>query len=257
MQSFSNPTMVSKKRQQEIDKLIKAAEEMALEDTVSTEDFLDAVKAITAFLHEMKAENKVEMDNIKTVSDKKIAKAQAVLDVEMPKIREKLTKEFGRLHKDQVEALKFIHDKVSSLRNGFDVDERKIIDSVLGEITIDEDDLEEKVKPIIEDFLEEMRKDITTLKARPIVSGSSGGVGGGHVKIYDLSASLDGSTKTFALPAFWRVLTVDLSSFPNALRPTVDYTVDGSLMKITFTSEIEAASSLATGQTCIITYAEA
>lgn len=91
-----------------------------------------------------------------------------------------------------------------------------------------------------------------------------GGFGGGNglamknaVLVYDLSSSLNGVLKTFSLPAFWRVLTVDLSSFPNALRPTTDYTVDSSAMTITFTSQIEASTSLATGQTCIITYVSA
>jgi hypothetical protein len=78
----------------------------------------------------------------------------------------------------------------------------------------------------------------------------------GTVRVYDLSSQLDGVTKTFSLPAFWRILNVDTSSFPNALRPTVDYTSDGNAMTITFTSEIDAASTLATGQTVIVTYAE-
>ena len=86
-------------------------------------------------------------------------------------------------------------------------------------------------------------------------SFSTGGSGGNVVRAYDLSASLDGVLKTFALPAFWRVISVHLSSFPNILRPTVDYTTDNSAFTITFTSEINAGTGLASGQTCIITYA--
>lgn len=87
--------------------------------------------------------------------------------------------------------------------------------------------------------------------------GSGGSSGGGRiVKVYDLSASLNGVTKTFALPAFWRVLTVDVSSSPHVLRPTVDFTTDASAMTITFTSQINAGSTLATGQTCLVTYSE-
>lgn len=89
-----------------------------------------------------------------------------------------------------------------------------------------------------------------------IVAGGNSSNGGGTVKVYDLSSQLDGSTTTFALPAFWRVLTVDLSSTPRALRPDVDFTVDGTAMTITFTSQIRVASSLSAGQTCIVTYAE-
>ena len=60
--------------------------------------------------------------------------------------------------------------------------------------------------------------------------------------------------KEFSLPAFWRVISVEGSSFPFSYRPTTDYTVSGS--KITFTSEIDETVSLATGQTLIVLYAE-
>lgn len=78
----------------------------------------------------------------------------------------------------------------------------------------------------------------------------------GTVKVHDLSDDLDGSTKTFSLPAFWRIITVQSSSFPNAFRPDVDYTSDASAFTITFTNEIDAASTLAAGQTILVQYAE-
>src|SRR3990167_50843 len=88
-----------------------------------------------------------------------------------------------------------------------------------------------------------------------IYGGGGGGSGGGRiVKGYDLSDSLDGSTKTFALPAFYRVISVHTSSFPFILKPTTDYTTDAATMEITFTSEIDAATTLATGQTITIIY---
>lgn len=79
-----------------------------------------------------------------------------------------------------------------------------------------------------------------------------GGHGGNYVQAYDLSSSLNGSTKTFSLPAFWKIVSVHLSSAPNILRPTVDYTSDASASTITFTSEINAATSLASGQTLLV-----
>lgn len=75
---------------------------------------------------------------------------------------------------------------------------------------------------------------------------------GSYVYAYDLSASLDGVTKTFALPANARVILAFGSSAPGVFRPTVDYTTTAST--ITFTSEIAASSTLATGQTVIILY---
>ena len=78
----------------------------------------------------------------------------------------------------------------------------------------------------------------------------------GSVKLYDLSSSLDGVTTTFSLPAFWEVIDVKLYSVP-VLRPTVDYNIDGSLYKVTFTSEIDPSTHLAAGQKCLVIYAEA
>lgn len=132
----------------------------------------------------------------------------------------------------------------------------KVRDSL--ELIQDEDE-KLKIKAIgyLQEKLDELER-----KIRAISSGSgktmyvpSGGGSGGHtMMVYDLSASLDGVTKTFSLPAFWRVISVQSSSFPNAFRPTVDYTTDGSLNTITFTSEIDAGGTLAAGQTVIVTY---
>lgn len=87
-------------------------------------------------------------------------------------------------------------------------------------------------------------------------SNTSFAISRGQVKAYDLSASLNGVTKTFALPAFWLIIDVKLSSAP-VLRPTTDFTSDGNAMTITFTSQIDAATYLAAGQSCIVIYAEA
>ncbi len=106
-------------------------------------------------------------------------------------------------------------------------------------------------------ILAEFRREIDALKKRPLESG--GGIfatNRGRVVLYDLSAQLNGVLKTFALPTFWKVISVQASSFPHAFRPDVDYTTDGTLMTITFTSEIDVATALATGQTLTVTYAE-
>lgn len=95
---------------------------------------------------------------------------------------------------------------------------------------------------------------LSKLERRGVYVGGGNTGGGNVVRAYDLSASLDGNTRTFALPAFWRIISVHLSSFPNILRPTTDYTSDGNNMTLTLTSEIPDAS-LASGQTLIVIYA--
>jgi len=110
---------------------------------------------------------------------------------------------------------------------------------------------------------EELKIDASHIKNLPEIKSENGrpvfavAPSRNQVQVYDLSSSLDGVTKTFGLPAFWKVFDVRSSSFPYAFRPTVDYTVDGSAMTITFTSEVEAAGTLATGQTLYVLYTTA
>lgn len=103
--------------------------------------------------------------------------------------------------------------------------------------------------------LDKLEKKIGKAKGVTIFGGGSSG-GGRMVKAYDLTSSLNGVLKTFTLPAFWKVISVHSSSFPYVFRPTTDYTTDASAMSITFTSEILADTTLATGQTLLIIYAE-
>jgi hypothetical protein len=88
-------------------------------------------------------------------------------------------------------------------------------------------------------------------------SGGGGGSGGGKVvKYYDISDQLNGSLKTFVLPAFFRVISVHSSSQPFILRPTTDWTADGAAMTITFTSAVDETITLATGQSVVVIYSE-
>lgn len=87
----------------------------------------------------------------------------------------------------------------------------------------------------------------------PIFVGSGGA--GRVVRSYDLTSQLDGVTKTFNLPALYKIISVHASSTPFSFRESVDYTYTPT--SITFTSEINAGSTLATGQTVTIIYSEA
>jgi hypothetical protein len=104
--------------------------------------------------------------------------------------------------------------------------------------------------------IEELEEEINKLKKRRTDTVYVGGSGGGRiVKAYDLSSQLNGVLKTFNLPALWRVISVHASSFPFNLRETVDYT--WTPQSITFTSAISVNSTLASGQTLTVIYAEA
>lgn len=75
---------------------------------------------------------------------------------------------------------------------------------------------------------------------------------GDTVRLYDLSGDLDSITKTFTIPTNSSVIMVTGSSSPWFFRPTVDYTRTSN--SITFTSEIDAATTLASGQSIGIIY---
>lgn len=98
--------------------------------------------------------------------------------------------------------------------------------------------------------IEKLEERLDKLEKRP-VSVNGGIIGRNLVQNYDLSPYLDGVTKTFNLPGTWSIVSVACSSFPSILRPSIDYT--NTQQSITFTSQIDATTTLATGQTVIIT----
>jgi len=91
-----------------------------------------------------------------------------------------------------------------------------------------------------------------TPKDTPLFGGRLGRGTGNPLYATDLSASLDGSTKTFPLPVNTRVVSVHSSSTPFVFRETTDYTVSGTTL--TFTSGVDAPSMLASGQSLIVLY---
>lgn len=103
--------------------------------------------------------------------------------------------------------------------------------------------------------IQDLRKELDDLKTRPVYMGGGGVTGQGArdlVKDIDLSASLDGVTKTFNIQAVWNIVSVSLDSYPyGTLRKTIDYTWTPT--SITFTSTIDASTQLAAGQKCILT----
>lgn len=102
--------------------------------------------------------------------------------------------------------------------------------------------------------VEKVEEGLAQLRKRPGGRGG-GGMNRAHITDIDLSSQLDGAQKTFDIPAVYNIITVALSSFPNVLRKGVDFTYTPT--SITFTDEINAAASLAAGQTCILTVVNA
>jgi len=120
---------------------------------------------------------------------------------------------------------------------------KEIVDKI-NDLPTDDDDLKIDVKHI--KGLDKLIKQ--TQKLQPMGGGTSAR---DLFKAIDISSQLDGVTATFNIQAIYMILSVDLSSFPyGALRETVDYTYTPT--SITFTSQIDPATQLASGQSCII-----
>lgn len=153
-----------------------------------------------------------------------------------------------------------INSKIEQAYNKFEEIENRKPEEIKPEFIRDQLELieveEEKLKIEAIGFL---RKELDDLKAK-ISSISFGGntafVGGGgrQVRSYDLSSQLDGVTKTFNLPAMYRIISVHSSSTPFTFRQTTDYT--WTTTSITFTSEVNAETTLNTGQSITIIYSE-
>ena len=107
-------------------------------------------------------------------------------------------------------------------------------------------------KKVIKGLEEDLARILRLVQMKTGIGG--GGVGKSNVDYYDLSSSLNGSTKTFSMPSFLRIIDVKLSSAP-VLRPNVDWTSDSSAATLTFTSTIDETTLLAAGQSLIILYA--
>ena|SRR3990167_51818 len=119
---------------------------------------------------------------------------------------------------------------------GKDADEKEIIKKVVKEVL-------KRIPDITQDTMNQ-------------VGITYGAIGDPSLKFFvkDLSGELNGVLKTFTITQNRIILDIASSSFPWTFRPTVDYTISGeSRETLTFTNEIDAASTLAVGQTLIVT----
>lgn len=133
--------------------------------------------------------------------------------------------------------------KLSAIKQLSAEEIRNSLESLSGD-----DRLDKKAIKGIEELEDEIRR----------VKGMKGGVSGGGksrdtVRYYD-GFSLDGSTKVFTIPAVWKVLAVFSSSFPFIFKATTDYTWTST--QLTFTSAVDATTTLDSTQTLVMLYAE-
>jgi len=234
---------------------------------ISNEDFVKSFNKVIEFVKKIDARNIKEFERLTqtiTSLSKKLEKDGSETN---DKLQRQITAELESLLRRFSSKSKELDIKMSEIKNGEDADEEKIVKDVLSQIKLPEyketvldgeEEIRKKILPLEIEDIDGLQEELDKIKKQSsFISGGGGNASGGKiVRAYDLSSKLNGVLKTFSLPTFWRVISVHSSSFPNAFRPTTDYTTDGSAMTITFTSEIGAATTLATGQTITVIYSE-
>ena len=225
---------LSKDRKKVVESLLKEAQDLAEEDLVSVEDFNQFIKIVGDFLQKTEQRFADSLESIKNTAKEKV-------DAKLATVKDGKDGAPGKDGKDGAPG-KDGKDGAPGKdgRDGKDSDQDEIIRVVLDNLREEIEDMREKLRSVSRD------------RRAPIVS-IGGSTARNFVKEIDISDQFDGSTKTFNIGAFYRILTVDLSSFPHSLRKQTDYTYNANAGTITFSSEIDAATSLAEGQTGIIT----
>lgn len=251
----------------------------AIEDAVTRQDLAKAIEAMLEFEKNLGKRTEAELTAIKKAVDSAIERIQTLAQKESETSKQEIMDYCDNMMNE----MRLTHEsmmaecdqKMSEVKDGedgedgMDADEQKVIEAVLAQIPpvkelepetpesvrdkLESIEVEENKLAIsairnLEEELKKLRKQISEISSRPVGGIASRDI----VKNYDISSQLNGVTKTFQTPAMFRVITVMLSSTPSALRENVDYTWSDT--SLTFTSEIEASTSLASGQSAIILY---
>lgn len=264
-----------------IDKLGKLLSTLD-ENHLSKADFEEAMKKVLDFLVEVNKRNRGEFSQVSAQlgqdlrdirdslsSDVERYKVELSQSASIPVLNEIARRvdsmeEFSR----QLMALEDrIRTRLSELKDGRDgvsPDINEIVKRVKAQLPRYAPDTKEEVRNKLESLEGDARLSIDAIKGlseqlkkiEKTKLGYGGGIiGRDLIKNYDLSASLDGATKTFNIPGTWSIIGVYCSSFPHALRPTIDYVY--TAQTITFTSEIDETTTLAAGQTVVLTLVSA
>lgn len=248
----------------------------AIDNAVTMEELKKAVEAMLQFSVKLQTKTENELKTISESVKTAISRIETLASNQTTEAKQELQDSCDKMMSDmrfQCEAMiseaQAKIDGVKDGENGMDADEQKVIDAVLAQIppvkeldpetpesvrdkleSIEGEDNKLEINAIghLEEELKKLRKQISELSSRPMGGVATRDI----VKSMDISAQLDGVTKTFQTSAMYRVITVLLSSTPSALRENVDYVWSDT--SITFTSEINASTSLASGQSVIILY---
>lgn len=238
-----------------------------LQSRLTKKDFLDGFQQVINLVLKVQKDQAEAIHRMEETHSAIIAKIDNDNSNSLASIEQKLlnhVEEYTSKHTGIIES------KMAEVKDGKDADEEamviKIFDQMKDQVStvLDKpEDLRNKIETLegenklsissihgLKEALEALKRQVDKMVPFYVGTGTTKGV-----QIYDLSSQLNGVLKTFTLPALTRIVGIQSSSFPNAFRPTTDFT--NTSQSITFTSEINAATVLAAGQTLIIQYVEA
>lgn len=246
-------------------KLLSAAEVVDKGDMAVLEKILelqDFVESKESQIDESVESAKEEIENLKKIVDKKIAEVKDGNDyVLTPKDKKDIASQIivpvvekvierTETIKEQPVVKEVVTEKTTEVQV---LDEKKLEESLpkYGSAVRDGLELLPEDEKLTIASIKDLRRELDELKNRkPQING--GIIGRDLIKDIDISSQLDGIKTTFNIQSIWNVITVDLSSFPyGSLRKNVDYTWTPT--SVTFTSQIDPSTQLASGQSCVLT----
>lgn len=247
----------------------------AIDEAVTIEELKKAVEAMLQFSVKLQTKTETELKTIAESVKTAISRIETLASDQTTEAKKELQDSCDSMMSDmrfQCEAMiseaQAKIDGVKDGKDGMDADEEKIITEVLARIPEDPEETPEEVRDLLETIevedeklkisaighleeeLKKVRKQIAELSSRPM----GGGIATRDiVRSMDISAQLDGVTKTFQTSAMYRVIAILMSSTPAAaVRENIDFTWTDT--SVTFTAQVDASTSLAAGQSVIILY---
>jgi len=260
-------------------------------NTLTKEDFTKNFKKVIDHVGEMKKKNVDDFKGISKALTDSFKEAKNTSNSDFKSLKDSINtlskKSLTELNNTFTKKIEELDKGISSIKNGKDADEEKIVGKVVELIKIPtieelkndlpvmgvqvrnalevlpdgEEDTEDKRLGMssisgLEEELKELSKRIKSLTQTQnagIYQQGSSSSGGKTVTAIDLSADLNGSKRVFAIHTVWRVITVHLTSSPTIMREGIDYTWTPT--SITFTSEV-SDNALSSGQSLLIVAAE-
>lgn len=250
---------LSQKKQEKLTKFVDDLEAGAVQKT----EFVSMVKLFSVVIRDFKTRAEQFFDTIKqevAVLSKNIDEKITSYDARISLSEKKIADEAAATTRDINRFSTVLNNAVRSIPSPFDpTNLERRIESVRKEIpkipeipeAFDATEIMEDIEEL-ENKYEVLTKELKIVRQMRGGKSSGSGLHRDHFSDLDITAQLDGSTKTFNIPAIYNILSVSLSSYPyGTLRKNIDYTYTNTT--ITFTDEIAASTQLANGQKCILT----